>query len=424
MIKGRYEITKKLAEGAFGQTFLAKDTQRPGEPTCVVKQLKPAAVTVARRLFNTEAEMLENLGKHDQIPQLLAYVEENGEFYLVQEYIAGHPLTDELKPGEPLEEAQVMSILLELLSVLEFVHAQNVIHRDIKPDNIIRRDADGKLVLIDFGAVKKIVSQSNTQRTPHRTILIGTPGYMPNEQIDGQPKLSSDVYAVGMVAIQAITGIYPTQLPKDSQTKEVIWPNQAQVSPELAAVLEKMVYYDYRQRYSSAKEALAAVQALQTPPVNPTIVSPPRGSKLPIGAISGVAAVALLVPIVIYLLPKDEAIFPDTTLKLNGEAIAGVLDENDIKKPLNNSYMDVYMFAGSSGDKVTIEVKSNDFDSKLEVLDSNNNSLGTNDDREHQDYNSRVVVELPATGQYTVVVTSADKGEVGNYYLVGKVVNK
>lgn len=296
VLNKHYEITAQLAEGAFGKTFLAKDRRHDGH-SCVVKQLKLASYPLAQRLFKTEAKILRNLGTHDQIPQLLDDFKENGKFYLVQEYIAGHSLTNELVPGQPLEETHVMNLLLELLAVLEAVHSRNVIHRDIKPDNIIRRDADEKLVLIDFGAVKVLFTQSN----PQTTIAIGTIGYMPNEQMSGKPRLSSDVYAVGMVGIQAITGISPTSLPEDPQTKEVVWRDRARVSPELAEVLETMVRYDEQQRYPSAKEALAAVQALQTPPVTPTVPSPPPRPKLPIGAIASVVAVAVLIPTVIGL---------------------------------------------------------------------------------------------------------------------------
>jgi len=398
VLDGRYEITAQLAEGAFGKTFQAKDTKRPGEPICVVKQLKLASVTVVRRLFNTEAESLENLGKHDQIPQLLAYFEENGEFYLVQEYIPGHLLTDELQPGQPLEEDAVKVLLLELLAVLKFVHARNVIHRDIKPDNIIRRDADGTLVLIDFGAVKKIVSQSN-QSNPKTTIVIGTPGYMPNEQMEGKPQLSSDVYAVGMTAIQAITGIYPTQLSKDSQSKEVIWRDRAQVSRGLAEVLETMVRYDHQQRYPSAKEALAAVQALPTTSANSTILSqPPRKPrKFPVWPIAPIIAVAVLVPTVIYLLSKLDLSSginkPEPNkLELNGEAVTGVLDSNDKIDLVDNSYVDSYVFTGSSGQEVTIEVSSNDFDTLLTVLKSDEEILEFHDDISPSNSNSRVVV--------------------------------
>ncbi|MEO0688159.1 MAG: protein kinase, partial [Cyanobacteria bacterium J06649_11] len=154
----RYQIVKVLATGGFGENYIARDTKRPGNPICVVKHLKPTSTEskvfdTAKRLFQSEAETLEKLGNHDQIPRLLAYFVDNQDFYLVQEYIEGHPLTEELVPGERWNEHQVVQMLLSVLSILEFVHSHGVIHRDIKPDNIIRRYDDGKLVLVDFGAV-------------------------------------------------------------------------------------------------------------------------------------------------------------------------------------------------------------------------------------------------------------------------------
>ena len=161
---GRYQIISDLGGGGFGETFVACDTHLPGSPQCVVKKLKPQAndpdtLQTARRLFDTEAQVLYQLGTHDCIPQLLAYFEENQEFYLVQECIEGHDLSQEIIPGKPLTEDQVICLLQEILGILEFVHQQKVIHRDINPRNIIRRKPDDKLVLIDFGAVKQITTQ-------------------------------------------------------------------------------------------------------------------------------------------------------------------------------------------------------------------------------------------------------------------------
>jgi serine/threonine-protein kinase len=163
LLDHRYQVIRVLATGGFGQTYIAQDTRRPGNPICVVKHLKPAnsdpnIFVTAKRLFNSEAETLEKLSNNDQIPRLLAYFDENQEFFLVQEFIDGHTLSEELIPGQPWSEVQVMQMLLEILIILEFVHQEGVIHRDIKPDNIIRREADCKLVLVDFGAVKQLRS--------------------------------------------------------------------------------------------------------------------------------------------------------------------------------------------------------------------------------------------------------------------------
>ncbi len=265
---GRYKIIKRLSAGGFGETYIAEDTQRPGNPHCVVKQLRPASNDpklweLARRLFIKEAEILEKLGKHDHIPQLLAHFEEADEFYLVEEFIQGRPLTQEIPLMVPMEEARVVAILRDVLYILEFVHAHGVIHRDIKPDNIIRRQSDGKLVLIDFGAVKELSTQwmEGNQRT-ELTIGIGTKGYAPNEQAAGNPKYSSDIYALAAIAIQALTVIHPGHLPSDPATGEIIWEDKAQVSAELAAIIKKMVRYNFRDRYQSATEVLEALQPL------------------------------------------------------------------------------------------------------------------------------------------------------------------
>jgi eukaryotic-like serine/threonine-protein kinase len=164
LLDGRYRVIQILSAGGFGETYIAEDTRRPGNPRCVLKLLKPASsdpgyLEIARRLFTSEAEILEKLGNHGQIPRLLAYFEEESQFYLVQELIVGHPLSRELTPSRPWQETQIIQMLQDVLGVLDFVHRYNAIHRDLKPDNLIRREEDGKLVLIDFGAVKEMGTQ-------------------------------------------------------------------------------------------------------------------------------------------------------------------------------------------------------------------------------------------------------------------------
>lgn len=277
MLSGRYYVIRHLGGGGFAQTYLAEDRQRPGNPQCVVKQLKPNVqsndpnylftLQTARRLFNSEAEVLEKLGEHPKIPRLLAHFEENQEFYLIQEFIEGHDLSRELTPGKMLSESYVIALLHDILQTLEYVHQQNVIHRDLKPANLIRRQSDGKICVIDFGAVKEIGTQVvNAQGQPQPSVAIGTPGYIPDEQMIGNPQLSSDIYAVGMIGIQALTGIMPTNLQKAPGSSEIIWRNPTlQVSPGLANILEKMVRVDFGLRYQSATEALQAVRVLVNP---------------------------------------------------------------------------------------------------------------------------------------------------------------
>ena len=269
LLARRYQILRVLGAGAFGQTYVAQDTHIPGNPTCVVKHLKPASnspnlLETARQLFQREAETLVKLGNHEQIPQLLAYFEEDQEFYLVQEFIEGHTLTKELLPGQQLPENQVRQLLVEILEILEFVHTQGVIHRDIKPDNIMRRHKDHKLVLIDFGAIKQVQVQPlvGQEQSVATSIRIGTPGYTPTEQDWGKPRPSSDIYALGRVGIQALTGVYPYQLQEDDETGELIWQHLAQVSPGVAAILTKMVRYHFKDRYQSAAEVLQSLHQL------------------------------------------------------------------------------------------------------------------------------------------------------------------
>jgi formylglycine-generating enzyme required for sulfatase activity len=272
ILRNRYKIIRLLGSGGFGQTYLAEDLDIPSnpKPKCVVKHLRPqnrdpGVIQVAQNLFNREAEVLYRLGNlHNQIPKLFAHFQEGGEFYLVQEFIDGEDLSKEIFTGKCFEEDSVKQLLEEILEVLAVVHQQNIIHRDIKPANLMRRRHDGKIILIDFGAVKEIMTVNAEGHSD--TVAIGSPGYMPNEQAARQAKLCSDVYAVGMLGIFALTGIQPQQLPIDPTTGEVIWRNWTKVSLGFARVLDKMVLYHFSQRYHSAAEALQAVSQLKPKP--------------------------------------------------------------------------------------------------------------------------------------------------------------
>lgn len=303
-LRGRYQIIQKLGSGAFGDTYLALDEDLPGSPKRVVKHFQPkdpnpSTLDTARRLFKQEAEVLYRL-KHPRIPQLYAYFEEKGEFYLVEDYVEGDDLSKtELVLGKQWSEAEAIKLLQDILEILAFVHQQNIIHRDINPKNIIRRRQDGKLFLIDFGAVKEIQTlMTNSQGQISATVAIGTPGYTPSEQACGHPRLCSDVYAVGAIAIQALTGIQPNRLHTDTNTLEIIWRDRVQVSSHLAAILDRMVCYDLRQRYPSAVEALEAIASLNYSNQLPTTYLPTKKSSpnykkiaLFIGLLTGLIAV-------------------------------------------------------------------------------------------------------------------------------------
>ncbi len=274
LLGGRYQVLRVLGAGSFGHTYLAVDTHRPESPQCVVKHLRPNVTDVgfwpvAQELFAKEAHVLEKLGTHDQIPRLLAYFEQDQNFYLVQEYVSGLLVSQALNPGVIWPLNTVQALLRDVLTVLIFVHNCGVIHRDIKPSNLIQRQSDGKFVLIDFGAVKSMqVLWQGTELRASSTgaFTIGTPGYMPPEQSQGRASVGSDLYALGMVAIQSLTGIAPAQLQFNDQG-EWDWETlvQTPLPSGMVQCLQKMVAYSIRDRFASAHEALVALQRSTSP---------------------------------------------------------------------------------------------------------------------------------------------------------------
>ncbi|MDJ0681848.1 MAG: serine/threonine-protein kinase [Xenococcaceae cyanobacterium MO_167.B52] len=273
LLGSRYLLVKKLGAGSFGKTYLAQDTMLPGNPICVVKQLNPIfkenhLLDIAKRLFETEARILQKVGDRERIPQLLAYFTENQEFYLVQQYIEGLSLGQMFISGQPWSETRVITLLQNCLNILDYIHSQGIIHRDIKPANIICRQQDNKLVLVDFGAVKEVMfAQSKLLSS---TVPIGTGGYMPEEQARGKPRFNSDIYALGVIAIEALTGCKRLELEED-QDKEVIWQHRAKVSADLEKIISKMIRSNFKERYESASEVAKAIERLAH---NPTVIQP------------------------------------------------------------------------------------------------------------------------------------------------------
>ncbi|PSN12562.1 serine/threonine protein kinase, partial [filamentous cyanobacterium CCP5] len=259
LLRNRYRVLRTIGKGGFGSTFLARDESLPGTPPCVIKQLRtstdaPHILDMARDLFRREAKILGKIGNHPQLPRLLDYFERDQEFYLVQEYINGSTLQQEVKRGGPFSEAGVKQFLSEILPMIQYVHNSQVIHRDIKPANIIRRDQDKKLVLIDFGAVKDKVNPTpanSSEQTALTAYAIGTPGYAPPEQMAMRPVYASDIYALGVTCVYLLCGKSPKDLDYDPHTGEMLWRNRVQISDHFASVLEKMVEISVRHRYQS-----------------------------------------------------------------------------------------------------------------------------------------------------------------------------
>lgn len=257
LFRDRYRVIKVLASGGFGVTYLAQDGGIPGSPLCVIKQLcpkvsSPMALERARRRFRQEAKVLARVGSHSQIPRLLDYFTIREGFYLVQEYIPGEVLTQEVRGGGKQTEAQVKQFLMELLPVVKFVHRCRIIHRDIKPPNIIRCEDDGRLVLIDFGAVREclgVVDNHSLQNS--MTHFVGTPGFAPPEQQALRPTYASDIYAIGMTCLFLLTGQTPAEFDVDAATGRVLWKHLVVLTPHFESVLAKMLQPDVAERYQT-----------------------------------------------------------------------------------------------------------------------------------------------------------------------------
>jgi serine/threonine protein kinase len=280
LLKDRYYAIKPLGQGGFGRTFLAVDEDKPSKPRCVIKQFFPQAqgtsnVQKAAELFQQEAKRLDDLGQHPQIPDLLAHFDQDGRQYLVQEFIEGFTLAQELAAKGAFNETQIRQLLNDLLPLLEFVHDHEVIHRDIKPDNIIRRATpspplqrgpvvEGQLVLVDFGAAKVV-----TAAALHQTgTAIGSPEYVAPEQARGRAVFASDIYSLGVTCVHLLTRMSPFDL---YDIREDVWAWRQHlkhpISDGLGRILDKMLETATNRRYQSAAEVLRDLQPQTTPPM-------------------------------------------------------------------------------------------------------------------------------------------------------------
>ena len=264
VLQERYRGVRVIGEGGFGRTFLAVDEQRLDTP-CVIKQFLPqqsgsAALEKATELFKQEAFRLRDLGKHSHIPDLLAFFPQEGRLYLVQEFIEGKNLLDELQQKGKFSESEVKQILVELLPILQFVHDNKVIHRDIKPENIIRSSQTGALFLIDFGVSKEVGGSVLTRVGT----ITGTPGYAPPEQMRGKVFPNSDFYSLAVTCIRLLTGYFQKDdgddLIFDSMRMQWIWKQYVSVSQELEIVLDKMLQDLPINRFQSANEVLSGLE--------------------------------------------------------------------------------------------------------------------------------------------------------------------
>lgn len=270
LLKQRYRAMKPIGQGGFSRTFLARDEDKPSLPLCVIKQFYPQAqgtstLAKAVELFNQEAMRLEELGKHRQIPELLAYFTQDDRQYLLQEFIDGLNLAQELQQNGVYSETQIQQLLNELLRILQFCHQKQVIHRDIKPENLIRRQNPAKLrgqiVLVDFGASKVV-----TQASMHQTgTSIGSPEYVAPEQIRGKALFASDIYSLGVTCIHLLTARSPFDL-YDINNDVWLWRDylKATINEDLSRILDKMLASIPARRYQTVDEVLRDLNSLPT----------------------------------------------------------------------------------------------------------------------------------------------------------------
>jgi formylglycine-generating enzyme required for sulfatase activity len=267
LLGDRYRALSILGKGGFGRTFLAIDEFKPSKPKCVIKQFLPnvkgkSAIAKATELFAQEAIALDELGKHEQIPELLAYFNQEERQYLVQEFVDGDNLLKELEDRGALSEAQIRELLKDMLSVLQFVHANNTIHRDIKPANIIRRKRDGKLILVDFGAAKA----SEWGDAGVTGTIIGSAGYVAPEQARGKPQFSSDLFSLGVTCLHLLTNVIPLEL-FDLGDDRWVWRDyltDRPVSEQLGQIIDKLVENATKKRFASVEEVFAVLNSTKS----------------------------------------------------------------------------------------------------------------------------------------------------------------
>lgn len=269
---------RPIGQGGFGRTYLAVDDDRLSA-RCVIKQFSPQvkgtkSLEKAVKLFQQEAERLNELGEHPQIPTLQAYFEHDTRLYLVQQFIEGQTLLQELMQYGLFAERRIREVLAGVLPVLKFVHDHQVIHRDITPSNIIRRYSDNKLVLIDFGVAKLLSVEAAGQPGTK----IGTEGYAPMEQLrSGKAYPASDLYSLAATCIFLLTQTKPDDLydPLEGRWlwRERLTQQGGTLSEPIAQILDKMLKDLVSERYQSADAVMRDLRLALSRPMSSTPAS-------------------------------------------------------------------------------------------------------------------------------------------------------
>ena len=270
LLADRYKALREIGSGGFGKTYLGIDDRQPNKPQCAIKQFLPSATNdknTSSHLFKKEAESLGSLS-HPQIPKFLGYFEWEGQQYIVQQYVAGQTLAQELAESGAFTEANIHELLRQILPILQYLHSRNLIHRDIKPSNIIRRSSDRQLVLVDFGATK-VATGTALARTG---TSIGTAEFVAPEQLRGKAVFISDLYSLGVTCIHLLANASPFDLvDTDNNWVWRDWTRNNPVSEPLAIVLDRLIEPAPSKRYASAGEVLAALNCPLPPRKKPLV---------------------------------------------------------------------------------------------------------------------------------------------------------
>lgn len=289
----RYRILSLQASTPFGDTYLASDLYRPGYPHCVLKHLKPLSDTpktprLLRILLEKKVVVRQKLGRGNCAPQILNFFDVEQQFYIVEEIVPGHSLHQELLPNHRLSEGHALKLLQDLLKILDGIHRQQVLHLDICPENIVRRMPDGQLLFTNFRLIREISTPRGDSypRKPATRLPIDrmTAPYQPLEQLYGLPEPASDLYAVGMILIQALTGLSAPEImglrrQTDDGMGNILWHPYTDASRGLIACLDRMVKQRVQERYQSTAQVLQDLEPLWHSPTLDRRRLPPAPSN-------------------------------------------------------------------------------------------------------------------------------------------------
>ena len=258
LLGGRFRVVQTLADESYGQTYLVEDTVITEMPRWIAKSFclinkTNLQLDWARSLFRNEVPKLQKLSElSPDFPKIATYFEQEEEFYIVEEAIAGTRVSDEIAKGKLYSESEIINFLTQLLASLHIAHGDNIIHGDINPRNLIHRKDDAShFVLTNFAVLKGVYATA-----ARNGVVLGTPSYMPFEQALGNFTPTCDIYALGLTAIQLLTGLHPSNLVRREDLNLLDWQMDASVRPELAAILNRMVKHHPEDRYQTAQEVL------------------------------------------------------------------------------------------------------------------------------------------------------------------------